>query len=241
MKTRIRNWALAIAASVIVSAASAVELVPFTAKLEAIRYGAIDLSTEGTLRLRRDGDEWHYRLATNGRTIALTEEVWLTVDGQQLLPLRYEFESKLFWVKNTKSLRFDHSVNRVTGRVEKERIDTRFDPPLYDAIGYQLELQQQLIAGERDISFTVFRHKRPDRMAFRVVGEEMLDLPTGEVYTWIIEQTDPVGKNERKLIWVAPDLHYVPLRFGRYEKGKLKEEIRTLSLTLDGERVSFDR
>ncbi|GGX65341.1 DUF3108 domain-containing protein [Saccharospirillum salsuginis] len=238
MRQFIRNWLLVTAATLCTTQAA--ELVPFTAELEAIRYGAIDLSTEGTLRLRRDGSDWHYRLATDGRTVSLKEEVWLSVDGNQLLPLRYEFESKLFWVKNTKSLRFDHSENRVTGRVDKDRIDTRFEPPLYDAIGYQLELQQQLIDGEREISFDVFRHKRPDRMAFRVIGEEMLDLPTGEVYTWIVEQTDPIGKNERKLIWVAPDLNFVPLRFGRYEKGKLKEEIRTLSLSLDGQRISFD-
>ena len=224
------------------SAAQAVELIPFTAELEAIRYGAIDLKTGGTLQLKQNNNQqWHYRLATDGRTVSLEEEVWLTVDGDQLLPQRYEFQSKLFWVKNTKSLRFDHSANRVTGRVDKDRIDTEFEPPLYDAIGYQLALQQALIAGERTIAFDVFRHKRPDRMAFRVIGEEMLDLPSGRIYTWIIEQTDPVGENERKLIWVAPHLNYVPLRFGRYEKGKLKEEIRTLSLTLDGQAISFDQ
>lgn len=217
------------------------ELVPFKAKLEAIRYGAIDLKTGGTLRLSRDKDQWHYRLATDGHAIALDEEVWMTVDGDQLLPQRYEFESKVFWVKNRKSLRFDHRNNRVTGRVDKDKIDAGFKPPLYDAIGYQIALQQALIAGERTIRLNVFRHNRPDDMVFQVIGEEMLDLPSGDIYTWIVEQTDPVGKNERKLIWVAPDLNFIPLRFGRYEKGKLKEEIRTLSLTLDGQAVSFDQ
>lgn len=223
------------------SVARADTLIPFTAELEAIRHGAIDLSTTGTLALRRDDDsQWHYRLKTDGRTVSLLEEVWFSVENDRVKPQRYQFESRLFWSKNTKNLTFDHQRNRVTGTVDKESVSTGFEPPLYDAIGYQVVLQQRLAEGERDIRFNVFRHKRVDSMSFRVIGEERLSLPGGDVYTWIVEQTDPVGRNERKLIWVAPELNFIPLRFGRYEKGKLKEEIRTLSLQQNGQTISFD-
>lgn len=217
-------------------------MTPFTAELEAIRHGAINIKAQGTLQLRQTGDNrWHYRLATNGRALSLSEESWLTVIDDHILPSRYQFESKVFWVKTTKSLSFDHDNRRVTGRVEKDRVDERFAAPIYDAIGYQLALQQALARGEESVTLNVLRHKRPDDMSFRVIGEEMLRLPQGEIYTWIIEQTEPVGRNERKLIWIAPGLAYTPMRFGRFEDGDLKEEIRILSLRLDGQRVDFSQ
>lgn len=216
------------------------QLIPFTAELEAIRHGAIDLSTNGSLSLRPASDGlWHYRLETDGRTVALREEVWFTMEEDTVTPQRYEFESRVFWSKTHKRLNFDHNLNKVSGVVNDDKISTSFEPPLYDAIGYQIALQQRLADGERDISFDVLRHKRVDRMAFRVIGEERLSLPAGDVYTWIIEQTEPIGRDERKLIWVAPELNYIPLRFGRYEKGKLKEEIRTLSLKQNGKSINF--
>lgn len=217
------------------------DLVPFTAELEAIRYGTIDISTTGTLSLRETGrDQWHYRLATDGRAISLTEEVWFAVDNHLLLPDRYSFESRVLFVRNNKQLQFDHNERRVTGNVDRDQINRRFTAPLYDAIGYQIVLQQQLAAGHETIELNVFRHKRPDNMAFRVAGEEMLRLPSGRIYTLIIEQTTQLSRNERKLIWVAPDLGYMPIRFGRFESGKIKEEIRVTSLTLDGQVVSFE-
>lgn len=224
------------------SAAFAEGMTPFTAEMEAIRHGAIDIKAQGTLQLRETAtDQWHYRLSTNGRTLSLREESWLTVIDNQIRPTRYEFESKLFWVKTTKSLRFDHDNRRVTGRVEKDRVDEPFAAPIYDALGYQLALQQALASGEESITLNVLRHKRPDDMSFRIIGEEMLRLPQGEIYTWIIEQTEPVSRDERKLIWIAPGLAYTPMRFGRYEDGDLKEEIRVLSLQLDGQPVDFSQ
>lgn len=229
--------ALAFTASVIAEG-----MTPFTAEMEAIRHGAIDIKAQGTLQLRQtSANQWHYRLSTDGRTLSLSEESWFTVVDGQIRPSRYEFESKVFWIKTTKSLRFDHDNRRVSGRVEKDRVDERFAAPIYDAIGYQLALQQALARGEESITLNVLRHKRPDDMSFRVIGEEMLRLPQGEIYTWIIEQTEPVDRNERKLIWIAPGLAYTPMRFGRYEDGDLKEEIRVLSLQLDGQPIDFSQ
>lgn len=224
-----------------VSPAWSGELIPFTAELEAIRHGTINLSTRGSLTLRRVNDEqWNYRLETDSRTVSLLEDVWFTFENGEMKPQRYEYESRVIWAKNNKQLTFDHARNRVTGNVDKDKISMSFESPLYDPIGYQVVLQQRLQDGERDISFNVFRHKKPNRMAFRVIGEERLSLPTGDVYTWIVEQTAPIRSNERKLIWVAPNHNYIPLRFGRFEKGKLKEEIRTLSLKQNGQTITFD-
>lgn len=221
-------------------AATATTLTPFSAELEAIRHGLVDIKARGTLRLSRDGDQWHYRLSTDGNTLFLREESWLTFEDGVLRPQRYTSETKVFWSRNTKRLDFDHDSGRVTGVVEDERISEAFDTPIYDAIGYQLELQQRLRAGDRDIEMGVFRDDETDDFTFRVVGEERLRLPGGTADTLVIEQTAPLGSDERKRIWIAPRMGYVPLRFTREEDGRMKEEIRVLSLTLDGETVDFN-
>ncbi|MHA7879468.1 MAG: DUF3108 domain-containing protein [Saccharospirillum sp.] len=248
MTTLLRTLILSLCCASVATAVTAqsqnptLDLVPFTAELEAIRYGTIDIRTTGTLSLNESGpDQWHYRLATDGRAISLTEEVWFDVDEHRLLPERYRFDSRVLFVRSSKRLTFDHDQRRVTGTVDRDDIDRRFEPPLYDAIGYQIALQQQLAAGNESIELNVFRHKRPDNMAFRVAGEELLRLPTGQVYTLIIEQLTQLSRNERKLIWVAPDLGYMPIRFGRFEDGNIKEEIRVTRLILDGQAVSFER
>lgn len=215
-------------------------LVPFDAELEVIRHGLIDLRADGRLRLRPNGDdEWHYQLRAETRGVYLREDSWVQTIGDRIRPLRYSADTKILWSRERKRLTFDHSDQRVSGRVDGDDIDEAISGTVYDALGYQLVLQQRLMDGEREMAFDVFRDDEVDDFAFRVIGEECLRIGDGTVDTLIIDQTAPLRSKERKRIWIAPGYGFVPLRFTREEDGKLREEFRVTALTLDGEAVDF--
>ncbi|PTY36829.1 hypothetical protein BGP77_05960 [Saccharospirillum sp. MSK14-1] len=216
-------------------------LVPFEAEMEVTRYGLVDISAEGRLRLRQnDAGEWHYQLHAETRGIHLREDSWVTeVDGD-IRPLRYTADTKVLWSRERQNLTFDHLAQRVVGEADGEDVNESIGNSVYDALGYQLVLQQRLKAGEREMEFDVFREDEVDDFAFRVVGEERLRIAGGTVDTLIIDQTAPLRRKERKRIWIAPELGFVPLRFTREEDGKIREEFRVTGLTLDGERVRFN-
>ena len=216
-------------------------LVPFEAEMEVTRYGLVDISADGHLRLRQnDAGEWHYQLYAETRGIHLREDSWTTeVDGD-IRPLRYRSDTKVLWSRERQHLTFDHLAQRVVGEVDGEDVNEPIGSTVYDALGYQLVLQQRLKAGIRDMEFDVFREDEVDDFAFRVVGEERLRIAGGTVDTLIVDQTAPLRRKERKRIWIAPELGFVPLRFTREEDGKIREEFRITGLTLDGERVHFN-
>lgn len=222
-------------------AVQAEPLVAFDAQLQVTRYGMIDISAEGSLSLQQSGaNEWHYQLRAETRGVYLREDSWVNLDDQRLQSLRYSADTKVLWSRERKRLNFNRESNRVTGEVDGERINEAIHNEVYDALGYQLELQQRLKAGERELAFEVFRDDEIDDFAFRVVGEERLRVAGGYVDTLIIDQTAPLRRKERKRIWIAPGLGYVPMRFTREEDGKLREEFRVTGLTLDGERIDFN-
>lgn len=217
-------------------------LIPFEAELEVTRYGLIDVSANGTLRLRQnDAGEWHYQLRAETRGIHLREDSWVSAVDGDIRPLRYSADTKILWSRERKHLTFDHLAQRVVGEVDGEDVNESIGGTVYDALGYQLVLQQRLKAGVRDMEFEVFRDDEVDDFAFQVIGQERLRIAGGTVDTWIIDQTAPLRSKERKRIWIAPDLGFVPLRFTREEDGKLREEFRMTGLTLDGERIHFNQ
>lgn len=216
-------------------------LVPFDAELEVTRYGLVDIRADGRLRLQQnDAGEWHYQLRAETRGVYLREDSWVSEQGDGIRPLRYSADTKVLWSRERKRLTFNHDTQRVSGEVDGERVNEPFSGSVYDALGYQLVLQQRLKAGERDMQFDVFRDDEVRDFAFHVVGEERMRFAGGTVDTLIIDQTAPLRRKERKRIWIAPELGYVPMRFTREEDGKLREEFRVTGLSVNGETVALN-
>ncbi|WP_108124537.1 DUF3108 domain-containing protein [Saccharospirillum mangrovi] len=215
-------------------------LVPFTARMEVTRYGVVDVHADGELRLQQTDDgNWHYRLFAQARGVQLSEDSWFAVQDSDIRPQRYRAETKVLWSVDRTRLNFDYSGQRITGEADGDRVNLRLTEAVYDPLSYQLVLQQRLKAGERELEFDVFRIDEIDDFAFRVAGEERLRIAGGTVDTWIIDQTEPLLRKERKRIWIAPSLGFVPLRFTREYDGKLREEFRVTSLSINGEPVDF--
>lgn len=86
-----------------------------------------------------------------------------------------------------------------------------------DQISYQLQLVLDLKAGKTDFHYHVLNRNGNAKMYhYKVVGEEMLPLPYGNIKTLRIAR---IEQNSDKQIyaWVAPELDYLLVRLWRGE------------------------
>ena len=134
---------------------------------------------------------------------------------------------------------FDWGKEWLTGYVKKDFFEYSLASPIHDPMSFQLPMRAALMEGGKSFAFQFMRHNRPVALKFEVIGEELLLLPNGRVHTLIIKQLWPLQSKQKKLIWVAPELEFVPIRFATFDDGKIENDILVERLWLDDEEVTF--
>lgn len=238
--TATKNLFATLAMLIAITAHANEKLLPFEATLEATRFGTFDLHLDGKMYLETKGDRWEFGLSAKKGAIATNE----TSQGQLLennryQPISYEKKSHVLLIKENIDWNFDWDKNIVSGRVKKDKLKHTLHDNLYDPLSYQLALRQQLKSGQLNLTVGNLRYKNPETFQFTVIGEELLDIGGKMIMTKIVKQIKPQKKDAKYLIWVAPELDYITLRFASYNKGKLKDLIQVTSLTIDGQPASF--
>lgn len=218
------------------------ELSDYRAEIRAVRHGAIDIKSEGYVSFNHtDQNRWQLKVRLDDGPLKLSETTHgeITDDGLYR-PLDFERRLKILFYREDIDWRFDWAQQTVSGRVKKDRHNHPLTELIHDPNSFQIPMRQGLKTGETEFSFRFMRYSRPDDLAFEVVGEELLTLAGGRVHTLIIRQTEPLRRDEKKLIWVAKDYNYIPVRFSTFEDGKLKDDMRVEKLWIDGKEVSFN-
>lgn len=220
---------------------SAQPLTPFEASLKATRYGTFDISVNGTLAYQADANgNWQYSLITEKGLINSQEVSKGTTVDDQFITQSYRKNAKVLMIRETSAWDFNWNTRRVTGEVDKDDVAHPINGIIYDPLSYQLAMRAGLLNGETEFEFPYLRYKNPTTARFIVIGEELLDIGNGRVMTKIIRQTAPVSADTKRLIWVAPELDYIPVRFATYVKDKLKDDVRVTSVKLNGLAVTLN-
>ncbi|EAR09059.1 DUF3108 domain-containing protein [Reinekea blandensis] len=218
------------------------ELSDYRAEIRAVRHGAIDIKSEGYISFNHtDQNSWQLKVRLNDGPLKLSETTHgeITDDGLYR-PLDFERRLKILFYREDINWRFDWAKQTVSGQVKKDSHSHPLRELIHDPNSFQIPMRQGLKAGETEFNFRFMRYSRPDDLAFEVVGEELLTLAGGRVHTLIIRQTDPLRRDEKKLIWVAKDHNFIPVRFSTYDDGKLKDELVVEKLWVDGKEVRFN-
>ena len=215
-------------------------LLPFEAKLKATRFGAVDVHLTGTMYLRTKDNQWEFALNAKKGGIS-TQEVskGTLLQDNRFLPTSYNKKARVFLIKEDIEWRFDWPKNKVTGQVKKDKLSHTIKANTFDPLSYQLELRQQLKTGATELNVINLRYKNPEPHRFEVIGEELLDVDGDLIYTKIVKQVQPQKKDTKYLIWVAPELDYITLKFASYRKGKLKDLVEVESLTINGQPINL--
>ena len=220
--------------------ASHAELSNYRAEIKATRHGAIDLKADGDVVFNiTPSGQWSLLLEIKGGPLKHRELSSGNLTNGEFKPNNYQQRSKFLFVKEYIDWSFQWDKKQIIGQVKKDEHSYPLESIIHDPLSFQLPLRQALInSNETQFEYQFMRYSRPDELRFEIIGEELLSLEFGRVHTLIIKQTKPMKSDEKKLIWVAKDLDFIPVRFTTYKDDKIKDDMVVEKLWINDQLVS---
>ncbi len=238
----VKHSILALITTVIASLAPysfSFELSSYRAEITATRYGAVDIKAKGTTTFSLNNNTWQNEVSVKGGGLKSEERSKGFLQDEIFKPESYRKRTKFLFIKENIDWAFSWAESKVEGNVKKDKYKYDLETSLHDPLSYQAPLRIALANGETSIAFLYLRYNRPQKLTFEVIGEELLSLGKHQVHTLIVKQTAPMSSSRKKLIWVAKDFDYIPVKFASYKNDKLKDDIEVKRLWIDGKEVSF--
>ena len=239
MRKKLVLWAVT-SLLLLTAAVSKAELSSYRAQIEATRHGTIDLKADGEIAFKmQPSGQWSLLLDIKGGPLKHRELSSGYTVNSEYRPNKYEQRTKFLFVKEYIDWAFQWDQQKIVGKVKKDDYTFPLETTIHDPLSFQLPLRQSLIDGNRTtFEYQFMRYTRPDTLRFEVIGEELLTLDFGRVHTYILKQTKPMKSDEKKLIWVAKDFDFIPLRFTTYKDDKIKDDLVVEKLWINEQLVS---
>ena len=151
------------------------------------------------------------------------------LEGGRIRPSAYSLRDRSRRGEDSFDIVFDWQLGRAITTAEGISVESDLVPGMLDRGSLQVAL---MLLGD---DFTTDRvalldKDGPEIHELRAIGEETLDTPLGQFRTRkLIQQRQ--GSSRQTLIWVAPDLHGLPVRIERQRDGETRaafhlEEVR---------------
>ena len=220
---------------------------PFEATYTA-DYRGLPISATGIRSLthedKRDGDRYVFSSRAVSLFAKLNETSTFTLENNQLVPARYQYERTGLGKNKTQDTRFDWASGLANDVAQDEAFTFNPSTLFSDRLLYQLRLQVDLINTPMDSirsstwTYLIFDRGRMKEYVFEVAGEESIDTALGTIDTIRLERKNE-DSSKRTTLWLAPSLEYMLIRFVQEDDGdsfslELKEAV------LDGLPVQLD-
>ncbi|MES9858425.1 MAG: DUF3108 domain-containing protein [Sedimenticola sp.] len=218
-----------------VATAESQPLKPYTAEysllMGRIVVGKIDVSLDITAE-----GAYTYRAHTITVGIAalfrkdeITEISQGTINGNRITPLTYFYHR----VKRKKvrkvSLDFDWKNHKVSNRTENSDWSMDIPSGAQDKFSQQLALMSHLTKNDQSIQFKVADGGRLKTYLFERHDRVQLQVEAGS-YDAVKLTHAKDDRPSRATFWMAPDLHYLPIKIVKQEKdGEFTVELRSVS------------
>jgi hypothetical protein len=153
------------------------------------------------------------------------------VDGQ-IQPLRYIMRRSGTGPDKYYELNLDPAAKILSEGKQRKAKAVSWQADWLDQISYQLQLVLDLKAGKTEFHYNVLNRNGNSKMYhYKVVAEEMLPLPYGNIKTLRIAR---IEQNSDKQIyaWVAPELDYMLVRLWRGEDSVEQFDVQLHKLDL---------
>jgi len=188
---------------------------------------------ESVHTLRRDGDGYRFRSATEARGLArllrprpLVEESVFEVRDGVLRPLEFRLEDGTRKGEDNVTIDFDWAGGAAHVTKENGRTDLPLENGVHDRGTLQLALMLELDAGSVPAAHALIDDDSVKTYSYEVAGEETLTTPAGTYDTVKVVQRRE-GSSRHTLIWLAPELRHLPVKIEQRRDG---ETLTTLLL-----------
>ncbi len=182
------------------------------------------------------------------RSDRIEEDSWLVYDGDLLLLKKYKYihsgskknrnvDLEIVWTTDNTSQKLS---GQMTGTSAGKTISSPVDVTVRDALSFQLALRHDAMVASTSTKFNgsdssvfdypVLSKGKLKQYQFTRVGTEDLDLIDKTIATIKLERKN---NNRTTRLWLAPELHYVPVKITHTKEGK-----SDMLMTLD--KINFN-
>ena len=220
-------------------------LLEYVAEYEASANGLAATATRSLSKI----DENSYRLSNSlqaslaGQNLAsLVQASEFIIEGNRVVPLNYTYQlSGVSRASHAIFFNWDAEIALSTDDDESWQLPLR--DGVMDQLSYQVALRQALIDNsdsEAIFSFDIIDGDAIEMQQYRLVGEEILSTPLGELNTLKLERVREASDQRASKIWLAVDWNFLLTRIEQQNNSGLQIVLELKSAELNGEIVRAD-
>ena len=224
--------------------AAQVAMQPFQATYK-VRVGSVPAGeVKVSLELTKDGG---YRYSQHSIPQGLAAFLTSTevkevsegrIEGQQVIPTRYNYQREKTKKAKRVRLQFDWETGQVTDNAAQPKWSLKVPAGTQDKFSKQLAMVFAMNAEPRDVSFPVADRGRIKTYHFRPKGKETVKIGNKNYSTIRVDRS----KNDKPTsgtLWVAPKLHYLPVKVEKPERGNtFVMELQSVRWTQPGAKLA---
>ncbi|MFT7470547.1 MAG: hypothetical protein ACI8XU_000436 [Kiritimatiellia bacterium] len=217
-------------------------LLEYAAQYEASANGLAATASRSLSRI----DENSYRLSNSleagiaGQALARLEQASeFTIDGKRVVPLNYSYQlSGVSRASHAIFFNWDAEIALSTEGDESWQL--QLNEGVMDQLSYQVAIRQALIdnTDETSFSFGIVDGDAIQMQEYRVVGEEVISTPLGELSTVKLERVREASDERVTEIWLALEWDFLLTRIEQLNSSGLRISLELKSAVLDGNTVS---
>ncbi len=192
-------------------------------------------------------DENSYRLSNSleaslaGQTLAKLEQASeLSLQDNRVIPLNYTYQlSGVSRASHAIFFNWDAAVALSTE--DDETWQLQLEEGVLDQLSYQLAIRKALIDNIEDkttFSFAIVDGDAIETQEYRVIGEEIITTPLGELSTLKLERVREATDERVTEIWLAVEWGFLLARIEQINRSGLRISLELKSAELDGNTVS---
>jgi hypothetical protein len=217
-------------------------LLEYVAQYEASANGLAATATRSLSKI----DESSYRLSNSleasiaGQALANLEQASeFIIDGKLVVPLNYSYQ--LSGVSRAShAIFFNWNAEVALSTEGDESWQLPLKEGVMDQLSYQVAIRQALIDNteeETNFLFEVVDGDAIQMQEYRLVGEEIISTPLGELSTLKLERDRSASDERVTEIWLAIEWNFLITRIEQLNSSGLRISLELKSAVLDGNTV----
>jgi hypothetical protein len=191
---------------------------PFTAVYDSVWY---PLSLKGTasrtLQIKTPNQGAFF---FEGKIMGATLQESASLQWKGCLPVPLSFsrvKKHIFSDKIVDQQTFNWQTKEVSVLHKENTAKLAITEGAFDPLSYQLALRCDLKQGKAYFEYSVVRKTKLKRYSFKVVGEERISTPLGELAAVKVERSSDEGNNKQTTLWFSKEHDYMLVKLEQKE------------------------
>ena len=203
-------------------------ITPYEVTYRATRSGA-SIDTTSTLSYDNDTGEWVFETSSDPRGIAAifvksvpTEVTRFVVEGGELRPLDYGRVNGAEQTKSDTQVVFDWAAGKALAKQGQTRAELDLEPGTMSPVTADLTMRVALRNGAERVSFPVLEGGQLRQYDYQPLGEGGKQNTAIGAFETIKYQLTRSGSKRELVMWLAPELDFLPVYMEQIQDGKRK-------------------